>query len=373
MKYYLIAGEASGDLHASNLMKALKETDPKSEFRFWGGQLMQAQGGTMVHHYKELAFMGFWEVLKNIRKLSKYIKQCKQDILDTQPDAVILVDYAGFNLRIAQFAHENGLQVFYYIAPKVWAWNEKRVQKIKKYVNHLYIIFPFEKDYFEQKHQYPVHYFGNPLQDEITHFQSVDEQVFREKYQLSPKPIIALLPGSRSQEIHYMLPVMAEMPNFFPEYQFVIAGAPHRNFEFYQPYIRHHDVGFVSNDTYQLLSLAEAALVTSGTATLETALFNVPQVVCYRSSVASYYIAKSLVKDLKYISLVNLIMDKSIVTELIQHQFNTENLKRELTQILQPEYRSQMLENYATLHRILGNSGASEGVAQHIYKSLEKV
>lgn len=372
MKYYLIAGEASGDLHASNLMKALKLQDTCAEFRFWGGDLMQAQGGTLVHHYRELAFMGFWEVLKNLPTLSKLIKACKDDILSYKPDAVILIDYAGFNLRIARFAKEHQLKTFFYIAPKVWAWNEKRVQSLKKYVDYLYVIFPFEKPFFEEKHQYPVYYFGNPLQDEITHFKPIDEFSFRQKHHLNDKPIIALLPGSRTQEILHMLPNMLKMTPYFSDFQFVIAGAPHRNFDFYKPFLQNYSVGYVSNETYSLLSISYAALVTSGTATLETALFKVPQVVCYKTSTVSYCIAKNVVKDLKYISLVNLVMNELVVTELIQNQYHTTELKQELNRILQPKYRSKIFEKYQELEELFGNQGASEQVAQHIYTGLLK-
>ncbi len=371
MKYYLIAGEASGDLHASNLMKALYQKDANAEIRFWGGDLMQNAGGTLVKHYKKMAFMGFWEVIKNIRTLSGFITECKKDIEHYQPDAVILVDYAGFNLRIAQYVHGIGIPVHFYIAPKVWAWNEKRVEKLKKYVDNLYVIFPFEKPYFEEKHQYPVHYVGNPLQDVIENRAPIDEFEFRKKHQLSEKPIIALLPGSRTQEIKHMLPLMAKMSAYFPDYQFVIAGAPNRKLDFYQLYIANFDIKFIENQTYDLLDIAYAALVTSGTATLETALFKVPQVVCYKSSAVSYFIAKNLVKDLKYISLVNLVMDAPVVTELIQNDFNEIRLQKELLPILNDDFRQQIFEKYLTLEEKLGGEGASIKVADIITKSLK--
>lgn len=372
MKYYLIAGEASGDLHASNLMKALKKEDSNAEFRFWGGDLMLAEGGTMVKHYKDLAFMGFWEVLKNLRTLTGFINQCKTDILQYQPDALILVDYAGFNLRMATFAKSIGIPTHFYIAPKVWAWNESRVKKLKKFVDYLYVIFPFEKPYFEQKHQYPVYYVGNPLQDVIAHRKPIDEQKFRLENGLNEKPIVALLPGSRTQEIQHMLPLMLEMSEKFKDYQFVIAGAPNRDFAFYQKYTEQKNIGFVNNKTYDLLSISYAALVTSGTATLETALFKVPQVVCYHTSSISYFIAKSLVKDLKYISLVNLVMDAPVVTELIQKDFNETSLFEELSKILDKNEREKMFENYMKLEEILGEDGASARVAENVYKSLLK-
>ena len=373
MKYYLIAGEASGDLHASNLMKALRVQDTSAEFRFWGGDLMEKVGGALVMHYQKLAFMGFWEVFKNLASLSKYIKECKLDIALYKPDLLILVDYSGFNLRIAPFAKKLGIPVHFYIAPKVWAWNEKRVKKLKKYVDKLYVIFPFEKDYFEKKHNYPVHYVGNPLQDVIADKKPVSEKVFRKRYQLNEKPIIALLPGSRSQEIKHILPLMLSITEKFPAYQFVVAGAPNRDKTFYKSYLTSASVGFVPNKTYDLLSMSYAALVTSGTATLETALFKVPQVVCYQSSALSYFIAKNLVKDLKYISLVNLVMDAPVVTELIQSDYNKERLTRELEAILNPENRIVMFENYLSLEEKLGGKGASENVANLIVRETQKV
>jgi len=369
MRYYLIAGEASGDLHASNLMKALKVKDPNAQFRFWGGDLMQAVGGVQVTHYQELAFMGFWEVFKNITTLSKFIKKCKQDIAAYNPDVLILVDYAGFNLRIAPFAKKMGIPVHFYIAPKVWAWNEKRVQKLKKFIDELYVIFPFEKDFFEKKHHYPVHYVGNPLQDVIVGRRPIDGKAFREKYQLGEKPIIVLLPGSRSQEIKHMLPLMTKMANHFVDYQFVIAGAPKKDRSFYTEISNNKNIGFVPNQTYDLLSISYAALVTSGTATLETALFKIPQVVCYKSSKLSYFIAKSLVKDLKYISLVNLVMDAPIVTELIQNQYNKTLLQKELIKILDHKNRNTIFENYLALEEKLGGKGASENVAEIIIRN----
>lgn len=371
MKYYLIAGEASGDLHASNLMKALHQKDPQAEFRFWGGNLMQQVGGQMVKHYSQLAFMGFWEVLKNIFTLKQYIAECKQDILQYQPDAVILVDYAGFNLRIAQFVKSIHIPVHFYIAPKVWAWNEKRVEKLKKYVDQLYVIFPFEKDYFEKKHQLPVYYVGNPLMDVIVGKKPIDEQQFKAENHLDPRPIVALLPGSRTQEIRHMLPLMCKMADKFTDYQFVIAGAPNRDWSFYQELIDQKNVGFVAEKTYDLLDVSYAALVTSGTATLETALFKVPQVVCYHTSQVSYFIAKNLVKDLKYISLVNLVMDAPVVTELIQQDFNEISLQRELDKILTHSYRTEMFENYRLLEDKLGETGASEKVAEIIVQTLD--
>lgn len=369
MKYYLIAGEASGDLHAANLMKAIKEQDSNAVFRFWGGDLMQEAGGKMVVHYKELAVMGFWEVLTNASKLFKYLKKCKKDIQDYQPDALILVDYSGFNLRIAPFAKKLGVKVHFYIAPKVWAWNESRVQKLKKYVDELYVIFPFEVEFFEKKHQLPVHYEGNPLIDQIITRKPLDEKTFRKEYQLSDKPIIALLPGSRSQEIKHMLPIMLEMLPLFQDYEFVIAGAPNRDEDFYQSFMQGQNIPIVFDKTYDLLSLSYAALVTSGTATLETALFKVPQVVCYKSSMASYQIAKYLVRNIEYISLVNLVLDQEVVKELIQNEFNKTKLELELKKILDPTYRKEIFSNYMELEKKLGNPGVSQRIAQKIVEN----
>ena len=371
MKYYLIAGEASGDLHASNLMKALQQQDPQAEFRFWGGDRMQAVGGTLVTHYKELAYMGFWEVLKNLTRLSKFIKKCKDDIIAYKPDVLILVDYSGFNLRIAPFAYKLGIPTHYYIAPKVWAWNEKRVRKIKKYIDALYVIFPFEKTYFEKKHKYAVHYVGNPLQDVIQTGQSVDEIAFRKQYQLNQNPVIALLPGSRTQEIEKNLPLMLEMSTRFTEYQFVIAGAPNRDKNYYQKFTAHYPVAFIPDKTYDLLRISYVALVTSGTATLETALFKVPQVVCYKTSKLTYYIGKKLVSnELKYISLVNLVAEKKVVTELIQHDCNSDRLEKELQAILEEENRNKIFEDYYELETKLGAKGASENVARILWEML---
>lgn len=371
MKYYLIAGEASGDLHASNLMKSLLQKDPKAEFRFWGGELMQAVGGAMVTHYRELAFMGFYEVLKNITTLSKFIKNCKKDITSYQPDVVIFIDYSGFNLRIAPFVKEAGIPTHFYIAPKVWAWNEKRVKKLKKYIDYLYVIFPFEKEYFEKKHNYNVHYVGNPLQDVIQKRPVVDEKSFRKKHNLGKKSIIAILPGSRTQEIKKMLPLMMEMKKSFPDYCFVIGGAPNKEKNFYTNLLKEDNFAFIPNKTYDLLNVSYAALVTSGTATLETALFKIPQVVCYKTSNITYHIAKRLVlSGLKYISLVNLVADKRIVTELIQDDFNKNRLTLELQKILDTEHRASIFENYLYLEEKLGNDGASDKVASILFASL---
>jgi len=365
MKYYIIAGEASGDLHASNLMKALLKNDRNAEIRFWGGDLMQQVGGTLVKHYRELAFMGFLEVLLNIRTILNNIKFCKQDILKFQPVVLILVDYPGFNMRIAEFAKKQGIKVHYYISPQIWAWKESRIRKIKRDVDEMYVILPFEKSFYEIKHQFPVHFVGHPLIDAIATRAQVDEVKFRSEFNLSDKPIIALLPGSRKQEIKSMLSIMLKMADKFCEYEFVIAGAPSQDYEFYQQFIRNENVKFINNKTYDLLSISYAALVTSGTATLETALFKVPEIVCYKTSWISYQIGKRLI-NLKYISLVNLILDKEVVKELIQSDFNEITLEKELNKILKQKRRKELFLNYFELEKKLGGIGASEKVANLI-------
>ncbi|MBB4807570.1 lipid-A-disaccharide synthase [Chryseobacterium defluvii] len=366
MKYYIIAGEASGDLHGSNLMKALKEKDPKAEFRFWGGDLMEKQGGTLVKHYRDLAFMGFLEVAMNLRTILNNIKFCKDDIKDHQPDILILVDYPGFNLRIAKFAKELGIKVVYYISPQLWAWKEGRVETIKKYVDEMMVILPFEEDFYK-KHGVHSHFVGHPLLDAISRLQEIDAEAFKKENGFNEKEIIALLPGSRKQEVEKMLEIMLSVRSYFKDYQFVIAGAPSLPKTFYQKYVDDH-VHFVSNKTYDLLRCSKAALVTSGTATLETALLNIPEVVCYRGSKVSYAIAKRLVKNIKYISLVNLIMDKEVVKELIQNDLNTQNLVEELNKMIHGETRQQVLKDYELLRKKLGGKGASENAAEVILK-----
>ena len=365
MKYYIIAGEASGDLHASNLMKAIKKVDPTAEFRFWGGDLMQSVGGTLVKHYRELAFMGFVEVIMNLRTIAKNIALCKKDITAYQPDKLIFIDYPGFNFRIMKWAKALKYETHYYISPQIWAWKENRIKAIKRDVDELYVILPFEKEFYENKHHFPVHFVGHPLLDAIADRKQVDEHEFRKKHQLNDKPIIALLPGSRQQEIKKMLSVMLSLVDDFIDYQFVIAGAPSQDFSFYKQFIKKQNISFISNETYDLLSLSSAALVTSGTATLETALFKVPQVVCYKGSSISYHIAKRII-NLEYISLVNLIMDKEVVKELIQEDFNVNDLKNELGKILDPSYRTQMFSDYYDLEQKLGGSGASAITAKLI-------
>ncbi len=368
MKYYIIAGEASGDLHGSNLMKALKEKDQQAEFRFWGGDLMQKQGGTLVKHYRDLAFMGFLEVAKNIKTILNNIKFCKADIKKNKPDVLILVDYPGFNLRIAKFAKELGIKVVYYISPQLWAWKEGRVETIKKYVDEMLVILPFEEDFYK-KHNVTSHFVGHPLLDEISHLTPVDIDSFKKENNLNEKEIIALLPGSRKQEVEKMLQIMLSVRPFFKEYQFVIAGAPSLDKDFYQKYVD-ENVHFVSNKTYDLLRCSKAALVTSGTATLETALLNIPEVVCYRGSNISYAIAKRLIKNIKYISLVNLIMDREVVKELIQNDLNLDHLVKELNKILDGAGREKMLIDYKILKEKLGGVGASHNAADVILKSI---
>ena len=370
MKYYIIAGEASGDLHGSNLMKALYKEDSNADIRFWGGDLMQAVGGTLVKHYKELAFMGFVEVLFHLKTILNNIKICKKDIADFQPDVIIFIDYPGFNLRIAKWAKEHRFKTHYYISPQIWAWKESRITEIKRDVDKMYVILPFEKDFYEGKHHFAVEFVGHPLIDAIHNQSIIDGNVFRKENQLNEKPIIAILPGSRKQEITKMLSVMLSVVNDFPEYQFVIAGAPSQEFSFYEGFITNENIKFVSNKTYPLLQNATAALVTSGTATLETALFKVPEVVCYKGSWASYQIAKRII-TLKYISLVNLIMDEEVVTELIQEKCSKKHIREELRKILEPNYRKNLLHKYDVLEEKLGGIGASEKTAKLIVGDLE--
>ncbi len=369
MKYYIIAGEASGDLHAANLMKTLKEVDQNAEFHFWGGDLMQKQGGTLVKHYKELAFMGFAEVLMNLRTIFKNISFCKADIEDYNPDVIIFVDYPGFNMRIAKWAREKGFSTHYYISPQIWAWKENRIKKIKRDVDEMYVILPFEKKFYTEKHDFHVHFVGHPLLDAIDNIPPVDIESFRKNHQLDKRPVIALLPGSRKQEIEKMLHIMLRITEDFKEYQFVIAGAPSQEEEFYHQFIKKSNVALIMNKTYDILSISHAALVTSGTATLETALFKVPEVVCYKGNRISYHIAKRVI-NLDYISLVNLIMEREVVKELIQNEFNAKNLKAELNKILDMKNRKRIFEDYFELEQKLGGKGASRKTAELIYDKI---
>ena len=369
MKYYIIAGEASGDLHGSNLMKALYKEDPTADIRFWGGDLMQQAGGALVKHYRELAFMGFAEVVLNLKTIFRNIKLCKSDIEQFQPDVIIFIDYPGFNMRIAKWAKIKGIPTHYYISPQIWAWKESRIKDFKRDFDKLYVILPFEKDFYEKKHHFPVEFVGHPLIDAIHNRETTDAVTFRKQNNLDERPIIAILPGSRKQEISKMLTLMLSVGNDFPDYQFVIAGAPSQEYSFYETFLKGKNIKFISNETYNLLSHAHAALVTSGTATLETALFKVPEVVCYKGSWLSYQIAKRII-TLKYISLVNLIMDQEVVTELIQENCNTARIKSELTKILDPNYRIKLLEKYDQLEQKLGGVGASASTAKLIVKSI---
>ncbi|MCB0569575.1 MAG: lipid-A-disaccharide synthase [Phaeodactylibacter sp.] len=373
MKYYIIAGEASGDLHGSNLIRGLKAADPRPDFRVWGGGLMEAAGGQLRKHYRDLAFMGFWEVAKNIRTILGNIKFCKQDILDYQPDALILVDYPGFNLRIAKWAKQQRLRVFYYISPQLWAWHSSRVHGIKASVDRMFVILPFEEAFY-QRYGYEVDFVGHPLLDVVDSVPAAEN--FRQDNGLDNRPIVALLPGSRRQEIERMLPPMLEITPSFPGRQFVIAGAPSQEEAFYEDIIERSAAGasqvrLVSNQTYALLKQAEAALVTSGTATLETALFGVPQVVCYKGSRLSYLIARRLV-NVPFISLANLIAEKEVVKELIQEAFRPDRLELELAKLLEPSTRQQILEGYALIRGRLGEAGASRRAAELIYQYLSE-
>ena len=367
MKYYIIAGEASGDLHASNLVKHLFLNDKNAHVRAWGGDLLQKQGAEIVKNYKDMAFMGFIEVALNLKTVLKLLNFCKKDILAYKPDVVILVDYPGFNLRIAGFLHQQGIPVYYYISPQVWAWHTSRVKKIKKYVNEMFVILPFEKDFYA-KHDFKVHYLGHPLLDAIE-TTSIDPD-FKNTHHLNKKPILALLPGSRKQEIENMLPVMLKTATKFPDYQYVIAGVDNHK-TLYLDICKDYPVHIVYNQTYSLLTHSNVALVTSGTATLETALFNVPQVVCYKGNYFSYLIAKYLIKNIQYISLVNLIANKQIVVELIQNDMNETSVYKELQKIIKDDgYRAEIFTNYRDLQQKMGNGNASALIANKIIEAL---
>ena len=371
MKYYLIAGEASGDLHASNLLKELKKLDSNLHCRCWGGDKMENEGAELVKHYRDLAFMGFVEVVANLPTILKNITFCKQDILIYQPDVIVLVDYPGFNLRIAKWAKQHGFKVIYYISPQIWAWKENRVHAIKKCVDKMLVILPFEKSFYE-KWNYLVEYVGHPLVEVIANFQH--EKNRNSTYIQSNKPIVALLPGSRKQEIVQKLPVMLEVSKHFKAYDFIVAKAPGMDDFFYQEQLKDYpEVKSISGKTYDLLSVASAALVTSGTATLETALFGVPEIICYKGSKISYWIAKKLVK-IKYIGLVNLIMGKEVVKELIQDEFNTTNAVRELRLLLEDKNKkSQVNNDYEELKALLSKEGnASQRAALSIFSFLQE-
>ena len=367
MKYYIIAGEASGDLHGGNLITALKEKDPQADIRCWGGDKMQSAGGVLVKHYRDLAFMGFAEVLANLRTILNNIKFCKEDISQYKPDILVLIDYPGFNLRIAEWAKEQQIKVVYYIAPQVWAWKEGRVPKMKKCIDKMLVILPFEKDYFKNRWDWEVDYVGHPLIEEIAKYEN------QPPFPITEKPIIGLLPGSRKQEINKKLPIMLQMAEKFPNYHFVIGQAPGLDASFYSPLISAYpNVQLLQNHTYDIMRQAKALLVTSGTATLETALFQAPEIVCYKGNKLSYAIAKRLIK-VKYISLVNLIMDKRVVTELIQDELNVVNLERELTAILYNEkVRNELSENYKILREKLYVGGKASEKAATIIADFAK-
>lgn len=367
MRYYLIAGEASGDLHGANLMKALKAVDANAEFRFLGGDLMLSHGGELVKHYAEMAFMGFVEVVANLNTVLKNLKSTKEDISRYQPDALILIDFPGFNLKIAEYAKKQGIKVFYYISPKVWAWNQKRVLKIKKVVDKMLCILPFEVDFYRSWGM-DVTYVGNPLLDAIAAHNS--DPHFKEKYGLAGKKIVALLPGSRKQEISKILPVMLSVADSFSDYQFIVAGAPSFDVTYYKEYIQNRSIPIVFNATYDLLNNSDAAIVTSGTATLETALLRIPEIVVYRGNAISIAIARLVIK-IRFISLVNLIMDKEVVKELIQQDCNLQTISKELDSILHKmEYRALMLKNYQELAHRMGEAGASAKAATAILEEL---
>ena len=377
MRYFLIAGEASGDLHGSNLIKGIRSVDPSARLRCWGGDLMQEAGAELIRHYKEGAIMGFVEVIANLGKLSRNLQDCKNDILNYNPDVVVLIDYPGFNFRIAQFAKERGFRVFYYIAPKVWAWKEKRVHRLKKYVDRLFIIFPFEVEYFK-KWGIDAIYNGNPLLDSVDNHPSATEskEEFCKRAGIDPYgTTVALLAGSRRGEIKYLLPRMIEVAKRYPSYQFLLACAPSVDLEFYKGIIgkKCSNIKLLVGETYSILRHSNAAIINSGTASLEAALIGVPQVVCYGGNEISYQIARMVVK-LKYISLANLIMDKGLFKELIQHSCTPALISQELDQLLHnQEYRARMMQDYTDVRTVLGGAGASAKVAKAMIEELEKM
>jgi lipid-A-disaccharide synthase len=369
-KFYIIAGEPSGDLHASNLMQAILDERSNTDFRFWGGEKMNAIQKGMAKHIKDLAFMGFLEVVLNLRTILRNISFCKKDILAYQPDALILVDYPGFNLRIAKWAKKHDIKVYYYISPQIWAWKQNRVYKIKELVDKMYVILPFEKDFYK-RFDFDVEYVGHPLLDEIAKFDFSDSRLsFLDRNQLDNRAIIAVLPGSRKQEVSVKLPIMLAAVKGYVNHQIIVAGAPTLSKEFYASI--DDSVSVIFNETYEIMANARAAIVTSGTATLETALFKVPEVICYKGSNISYSIAKRLIK-VKYISLVNLILDQEVVKELIQHECTSENIQLELDKIINDEnYRQMLIDKYNELEEMLGGGGASKKVAQSLFKTLSK-
>ncbi|HVD97178.1 MAG TPA: lipid-A-disaccharide synthase [Cytophagaceae bacterium] len=360
MKYYLISGERSGDLHASNLVKEIQKNDPQAEFRGTGGDYLQATGTTLFRHYKEIAFMGLWEVVTNLRAISRVFKEVQADILTYKPDVLILVDFGGFNMRMAKWAKENGLKTFYYISPKIWAWNQKRALKIKASVDRMFVIMPFEKDFYKKYDYYTVDYIGNPVQDAVG--AHVVNQNFRKENNIPDKPILAILAGSRKQEVTVMLKTMISFTKDYPDHHFVIAAVSNLPKEYYEPY-RAANITIVYDQAYDVLAHAQAAVVTSGTATLETALFEVPQVVCYKTNPITYMIGRPLVK-VEYFSLPNLIAGKEIIKELLQHNFTTETVSAELKKLLDPAYSLKVKEDYRAMKQIMGEKGASAKAAK---------
>lgn len=370
MKYFIVAGEASGDLHGSNLVTSLLKIDPTAEIVGYGGEKMEAAGLRLLHHYKDIAVMGFAKVVMKLRTVLRNMQECKNYVEREKPDVVILIDFPGFNLKIAEFAFHKGIKVYYYIAPKVWASRPKRVEKIKQFTHKVFSILPFELDFFKQ-HQVDIEYVGNPLLDEITHRKNEESpEEFRARVGLDHRPVIALLAGSRRHEIKFNLPKMLEMLDHFPEYQFVIAGVPSLGEEIYHEFMGGHKVALVMNETYNILKHSHAAMVTSGTATLETALYNVPQMVCFNfdGGWISYAVLQSIVK-VKYISLVNLMLDKLVVKELIQKYFTHESTLAEMNLIVRDNaYREKMQKDYQEIRNLLGEPGASDRAAKRIYE-----
>lgn len=371
MKYYLIAGEASGDMHGSNLMKEIKKNDPNAEFRFWGGDLMKAEGGTLVRHYKDHDFMGVVEVVKHLRTIFKNIKFCKLDLSENKPDAIIFVDFPGFNLKIVKHAKELGIKTFFYISPTVWAWKEGRVKLIKKYVDHLFCIFPFEKKFYKDRHNHDVDFVGHPLLDSIVNNNKpITQETFITENNLPNKNIIAILPGSRTSEIRENLKTMQEIIPEFPEYHFVIAGMSHFDEAFYRQFITNKNISVLFNKTYPILQVAKASVVVCGTASLEAALIRCPEVIVFKTNPITFLIGKMLVK-LNYLGLPNIIMDKEVVPEYLQEQMNSKNIAKSLHKMLSDEtYKQQIADNYEELSQTLGKGGASKQTAALISQYL---
>ena len=370
MNYYVIAGEPSGDLHGSNLLKAIKQVDEKAHFRCWGGDLMQAQGGEIIVHYKKIAFMGFVEVIINLRTILKNISFCKEDILKHKPDALILIDYPGFNLRIAKWAKQQGIRVFYYISPTIWAWKENRIKTVKESVERMYVILPFEKKFYGDR-GVEVEYYGHPLVDVLKQEQAkiISRPEFLAKYNLNEKSIIALLPGSRAQELKYILPVMMQIIKYFPDYQFVVAATSSLSKSFYEETTKGYPVTIITSDTYSIMQHSHVGLIKSGTSSIEAALFNLPHVVCYLGNGTSFYIAKKLV-SVKYVSLVNIILDRLVLTELLQQDFTIPKIVEELKILLTDKKRYEVLDDYKLLLSMLQEENISLKIANSIYKRL---